>query len=95
MPPTATEEVIENAQNGTPEGLRNRKNGAIEDENTPQFSWKEVAQHNSLDDIWIIYNGSVYDVTRKWFSPSFIALHGIVLRRPPLKCHSGGYGAEK
>eukprot|EP01138_Halocafeteria_seosinensis_P013788 gb/GECG01014080.1/.p1 GENE.gb/GECG01014080.1/~~gb/GECG01014080.1/.p1 ORF type:complete len:483 (+),score=35.56 gb/GECG01014080.1/:1-1449(+) len=65
MPPTATEEAIpgDTSQKTVSSGLRNRRNVNREGENTPQFTWKEVAQHNSLDDIWIIYDGSVYDVT--------------------------------
>ena len=33
-------------------------------ENMPRtFSMHEVAKHNTLDDCWVVINGSVYDMT--------------------------------
>ena len=49
-----------------------------------QFSWKEVAQHNTLDDIWVIYEDAVYDVTGMLYcfllSVHFIQLWVVAMR---------------
>lgn len=29
-----------------------------------EYTADEVAEHNSVDDLWVIYNGEVYDVTK-------------------------------
>lgn len=55
--------------NGSSTSIRNRKNeratGATEGKKKTQFTWQEVAMHNTAQSAWVIAKGKVYDVT-KW-----------------------------
>ena len=41
-----------------PDPLGVQKNGGFK-----EYTWDEVAQHNTLPSVWSVYNGTVYDIT--------------------------------
>ena len=44
-------------------GGEERGEGEDEDEGLRSIPWSEIAQHSTLDDLWIVVDGVVYDMT--------------------------------